>query len=440
MLFTISGLVAIVLFILLMFLGMNIPFAMMFSSVVSIVILKGPVIAGQTLIAGLDETFTNYALTVAPMFGLMGYLATHSGIGAKMFVFLKTMIGHRHAGLPAAVQVASAAFGAICGSPPATAAAMTAVAYPEMRKAGYSVQLSALCVQDGSGLSVLIPPSATMIIFGIVTDNSVGRLFLAGLLPGIISCIGAIILCRILVQIHPEWGATGQKATWKERFKALRSGGLLEVIIVFVVSMGGMWGGVFTPTEAGAVGAFGMLIVALVGRNLNYKKLRRSLIEGVRLSAMMYLLMAGAGIFGKALAMSRLPFVMGNFIGNSGFPPFGVLMMIVAFYFAVGFVADFMSMMLITIPIFYPIMTEYCGYDPAWFAVLIIMMHGIGSLTPPMGIGIFMQKTFITPYDPGISTWALFKATPPWIVLKFILLGTIIAVPQIVTILPDTFL
>ncbi|MDR3294377.1 MAG: TRAP transporter large permease [Clostridiales Family XIII bacterium] len=431
------GLLAIVLFVVLMFLGMNIPFAMLLSSAVVMIVFRTPMIAAQTIIAGMTTTFTDYSLTVAPMFGLMGFIATYTGLGSKLFDSLKTFVGHRRGGLAWSVQIASAGFGAICGSVPATQATMTAVAYPEMRKSNYSVELSSLCIAEGATLSVLIPPSATMIVFGIVTENSIGRLFMSGIIPGIVMCLLNIVLISFLCKLKPAWGPAGIRSTWAERWNSLKNGSILQVAIVFLIAMGGMWGGWFTPTEAGAIGVFGMLLVTIAAKQLNFKKLRRSLIEGVRLTAMMYLLMAAAGIFGKTLAMTRLPIAMGDLVKGNNYPPVVVMLIIIVLYFIAGMFCDFMSMMLVTIPIFYPLITDYCGYDPTYFAILIILMHSVGSMSPPVGIAIFLQKIFIAPWDADFPIGKLFGAVWPWVVMRFAAIALFSIFPGFVTFLPN---
>jgi tripartite ATP-independent transporter DctM subunit len=431
------GVLAIIIFLILMFLGMNIPFSMVFAAAISILLFKGPAVAGQIISSQVTDTFSNYSLTVGPMFGLMGFLATYTGIGEKLFRCLKAFIGHHRGGLAAAVQVASAGFGAICGTPPAACATMTAVAYPEMRKTGYSVELSALCIVAGGSLSALIPPSATMIVYGIMTEYSISRLFIAGIVPGIILTIVDIATIFVLVRIHPTWGPAVPKSTNRERWESVKNGGIVEVAVVFFISMGGMFTGFFTPTEAGAVGVFGMLIVTLVGRNLNFKKLRHALIEGLRLTAMMYMLMGFAMVFGRALSMSKLPFALADFVSGNDFSPSMVLFIIIAIYFVFGMFADLMSMVLVTIPVFAPLVVDYCGYSHDWFATVIVVMIAIGAMTPPVGNSIFMEKIFLSPFDPDVKVSRLFAACWPWVGQKFILLLLIIFIPSIVTFLPN---
>ncbi|MDR1028833.1 MAG: TRAP transporter large permease [Clostridiales Family XIII bacterium] len=431
------GILAIVIFVALLFCGMNIPYAMLFGAAVSMLVYKGPIVAGTAIASDLMGTFSDYAISVAPMFGFMGYLATYTGIGEKLFVCLKKFIGHKPGGLAMAVQVASAGFGAICGTPQSAAATMTAVAYPEMRKAKYSIQLSAMTISSGSTLSVLIPPSSILIIYGAATEQSVGKLFIAGIGPGILMMILNCILIFFLVKVHPDWGPTTIRVNWGERWRGLKNGGIIEVIIVFALAMGGMFAGLFTPTEAGTVGVFGMIIVTLVGRNLNFRKLRLSMLEGVRICAMIYFLLAAAVFFGRVISLSRIPQYLGEFVASHNLSPAAVLALIIFLYFIFGMVADLLAMVLATIPIFYPLIVNYCGYDPAWFGIVIVLMMTVGALTPPMGPGIFIQKLLITRYDPNVPISLLFKASIPWIVLCMIMVLILIFCPIIVTFLPQ---
>jgi tripartite ATP-independent transporter DctM subunit len=431
------GILAIVVFVVLLFAGMNIPYAMIFGAAISMLLYKGPAVAGTAIASDLMETFSSYAISVAPMFGFMGYLATYTGIGEKLFVCLRKFIGHKPGGLAMAVQVASAGFGAICGTPQSAAATMTAVAYPEMRKSNYSIQLSAMTISSGSTLSVLIPPSSILIIYGAATEQSVGRLFIAGIGPGVLLMILNCILIFFLVRIHPDWGPTTKRVGWKERWRGVKNGGVVEVVVVFVLAMGGMFAGLFTPTEAGTVGVFGMMIVTLVGRNLNFRKLRLSMLEGVRICAMIYFLLAAAIFFGRIISLSRIPQALSEFVASHNMSPSAVLALIVFLYFIFGMVADLLAMVLATLPVFYPLITEYCGYDPAWFGIVIVLMMTVGAMTPPMGPGIFIQKLLITRYDPDVPISLLFKASIPWIILDFVMVLILIFFPIVVMFLPQ---
>jgi tripartite ATP-independent transporter DctM subunit len=429
------GILAICLFVAFLFLGMNVPYALMFGSAISMLAYKGPMVAGTALATDLIGTFSDYALSVAPMFGFMGYLATYTGIGEKLFICLRAFIGHRRGGIAMAVQVASAGFGAICGTPQSAAATMTAIAYPEMRKAKYSVELSAMTISSGSTLSVLIPPSNILIIYGAATEQSVGRLFIAGIGPGILLMVLNCILIWVLVKVHPSWARTAERSSNRQRWETLKRGGIIEIAIVFILSMGGMFAGFFTPTEAGAVGVFGMIIVTLIGRNLTFRRMRWALLDGIRICAMIYFLMAAAIFFGRVISLSRIPMALGDFVSKYELSPGAVVAVIIVLYFLFGMVADLLAMVLATIPIFYPLVVNYCGYDPVWFGIVIVMMMTVGAMTPPMGPGIFTQKLLISRYDPDVPITVLFRAAWPWVFLCLAMVLILIFVPQVTTFL-----
>jgi tripartite ATP-independent transporter DctM subunit len=239
------GVFSLIGFLVIMFLGVPIPFAMCFAGAVGILAIQGPKITGQMLSAEFLSTFSTYAFTVSPMFGLMGFIASYSGVGANLYSAVNSFLGHKRGGLAMATQVACAGFGAICGSPPACISTFSAIAYPEMRKLNYAPQLAGTCISAGAALSVLIPPSSSLILYGIITDTSIGRLFMAGIVPGIVLCILNILAIVYIGKRHPSWAPTSTKYTWKERFQKMRSGSLLEILFVFILSMGGMFSGFF---------------------------------------------------------------------------------------------------------------------------------------------------------------------------------------------------
>lgn len=386
------GVIAMVIFLIIMFSGINIPFAMLFGGAIGIILIKGPAVAATMISSEFLNTFSSYTLTVGPMFGLMGYMASYTGIGEKLFNCLKTFLGHRKGGLASAVQVASAGFGAICGSPVACCATMTSVAYPEMRKQGYAPELAALCICGGGTLSVLIPPSNNFIIYGIATETSISQLFMAGILPGIVLVIINIFTIRLILKKHPEWATVGRKYNAKERWESVKRGGIIEIVVVFLIAMGGMFAGFFTPTEAGAVGAFGMTLVAAVTRQLTLKKFLKAIYSGIRLMAVIYLLLACANVLAKMFSVSTIPMKLGTWVSGLGVPNIVIMIVILAIYFVLGMFTDLQSMILVTIPMFYPIIVDFCGYSPLWFGVVLTLMMSVGSMTPPVGTSIFLKK------------------------------------------------
>jgi len=377
----------------------------------------------------------SFAYTVGPIFGLMGFFASFSGVGANLFNAINAFIGHWKGGLAMATQVASAGFGAICGSPPATISTFSAIAYPEMRRLNYAPQLAGTTIAAGAVLSVLIPPSSNLILYGIITENSIGRLFVAGIIPGIMIMLLNCVAVKYMTWRKPEWGPASGKHSWSERIKALRHGGLIEIFVVFFISMGGMFAGFFTPTEAGAVGAFGMLIVTLFTRAMNWRRFVSAMMAGVRTNAMLFSLLAGAAVLGKMFTLSTLPVQIGAFVQSLDMPKSALMVVILLIYFVMGMLVDLMPMMIVTMPVFYPIVVNYLGYDPLWFGVMLVILIAIGGITPPVGTGIFILYGCVGS-DKEASIKTFFSGVWPFVVVAFIGALIMVAIPQLATFLP----
>ena len=433
------GIIGLVVFLVLMFLGLPIPFSMLFVGVVGLTILKTPTAAASMMVGEITTQFSSYAITVAPLFGLMGFIAYYTGIGSNLFRVIDKFIGHWRGGLAIATEVACAGFGAICGSAPASIGTMCAVAYPEMRKNNYSPTIAGPAIASGANLAALIPPSTTFIIYGLACDTSIGDLFIAGIVPGILLTVCFAVLIWVMAKRNPEYAPPSPKAPWPERMHALKHGSVVEVAIIFVLSMGGMFIGLFTPTEAGAIGAFGILVITLVTRKLNFKKFVDSLGASVRLQAMVFMLMACATVFSRFLAVSTIPTKVGSYVKvllENGVPQIGILVMIILIYFIMGMFTDLISMMLLTIPIFHPIVCDVMGYSSLWFGVLIVMMVAIGNITPPVGGGIFMVKGCV-PWDKEATVSKMFAGVWYFVIALFISVVLIVAFPSLVTFLVD---
>lgn len=433
------GVIGLIVFLILMFMGLPIPFSMLFVGVVGLSILKNPGAAAQMMVGEITTQFSSYAITVAPLFGLMGFIAYYTGIGSNLFTVIDKFIGHWRGGLAIATEVACAGFGAICGSAPATIGTMCAVAYPEMRKNGYSPTIAGPAIAAGANLAALIPPSATFIIYGLACDTSIGSLFMAGIFPGILLTLCFAVLIWVMARRHPDYAPPSSKASWADRIYALKHGSVIEVAIIFVLSMGGMFAGLFTPTEAGAIGAFGVLVITLVTRKLNFKKFLDSLGASVRLQAMVFMLIACATVFGRFLAVSTIPVKVGSYVNtllDNGVPQLAILLVIILIYFIMGMFTDLISMMLLTIPIFHPIVCDVMGYSSEWFGVLIVMLVAIGNITPPVGGGIFMVKGCV-PWDKEATVSRMFAGVWYFVIALFISVAVIIAFPGLATFLVD---
>lgn len=425
------GIISIIVFFVLLVLRLPIAFAMALVGFAGFSYLTSPAAAFSMVAKEIYSTFSSYSLGVIAMFVWMGFLAFYSGIGTRLYVFAYKLIGHYPGGLAIATQAACAVFGAICGSNTATAATIGAIALPEMKKYKYDPSLATASVAAGGVLGVLIPPSVIFIIYGMATEQSVGKLFMAGILPGILLMLLYMGAIWIISSRRPDLGPAGPKAGWREKLDALR-GGLGEVLAIFSISMGGLFAGWFTPTEAGAVGAGGVLGVALIKKSLSREGFNKSLMDATRTTAMIMLLIAGAMIFGRLMAISRLPFELAQMAGALPLPPFAVMSVILLIYLVLGCFIDALALVLLTIPIFYPIAVNTLGYDPIWFGVIIVMTVAMGVITPPVGMNVYIIKGVA----PDIPLEVIYKGIWPFLGAIIICLAILIAFPQIATFLP----
>lgn len=429
------GIVSIIAFLVLLILRVPIAFAMAMVGFAGFSYLTSPAAAFSMVAKEIYSTFSSYSLGVIAMFVWMGYLAFYSGIGTRLYVFAYKLIGHYPGGLAIATQAACAVFGAICGSNTATAATIGAIALPEMKKYKYDPSLATASVAAGGVLGVLIPPSVIFIIYGMATEQSVGKLFIAGIVPGILLMLLYMGAIWIITVRRPDLGPPGPRASWKEKVDALR-GGLGEVLVIFAISMGGLFAGWFTPTEAGSVGAAGVLAVALIKKGLSREGFSKSLLDATRTTAMIMLLIAGAMIFGRLMAISRLPFELATLAGSLPLPPFAVMAIILFIYLILGCLIDALALVLLTIPIFYPIAVNTLGYDPIWFGVIIVITVAMGVITPPVGMNVYIIKGVA----PDIPLEVIFKGIWPFLWAIIIALAILIAFPQLATFLPGLIL
>lgn len=426
---TLTGLVGIAALFILIFLRIPVGFVMAgvgflgFGYIVSFD-------ASMNMVAkDLFSVFGSYSLTVIPLFVLMGQLAYHSGISKRLFNAAYKFIGHWPGGLAIATVGACAAFAAICGSTNATAATMGAATLPEMKRYNYKPELATGVVAAGGSLGILIPPSVIFIVYGILTEQSIGRLFMAGLLPGLILVLLFILAIVIWTRMRPELGPKGPKVPLREKLASLS--GLIETLLLFVLIMGGLFWGFFTPTEAGAIGAFGTLLLGLAGRNLTMKGFIASLAETTRISCMILVIVAGATIFGHFLAVSRIPFDIARGVSEIQLPRYAVMLLIIMVYLVGGCVIDSLALIMLTIPIFYPVVL-FLGYDPIWFGVIIVLVTQIGVITPPVGVNVYVVSSVAR----DVPLEVIFKGVLPF--LAALIIGTLLLIPfpQIALFLP----
>ncbi len=427
-----AGITGVAVFFLLLVLRMPIAYSMALVGFAGFSYLISPSAALRMISIELYSTFSSYSLSVIPMFVWMGFLAFHSGIGSRLYLFAYKLLGHLPGGLAVATQATCAFFGAVCGSNTATAATIGAIALPEMKKYHYDDSLSTASVAAGGALGVLVPPSVIFIIYGIATEQSIGKLFMAGILPGFILMLFYMATIFFLAYKNPAIAPRGAKAGWGERFRAL-SGGLLEVLIVFTISLCGLFLGWFSPTEAGAVGAGGVLLVSLAEKRISWQGFKNSLADTTRTSAMIMFLVAGAIIFGRFISVSRLPFELASWAGTLDLPNFIVLFIILLIYFILGCFIDALALVLLTIPIFYPVVVTTLGYDPIWFGVIIVLVVAMGVITPPVGMNVYIIKGVA----PHIPLEVIFKGIWPFIFALVLCLIFLTAFPQVTTFLPD---
>jgi len=380
------------------------------------------------------EAFSSYGLTTVPLFILMGQFAFNSGISRNLYDTAYKFFGHTKGGLAMATVTACTAFGAVCGSSPATAATMATVGLPEMRRYNYNDELASGAVASGGGLGMIMPPSVVLIVYGVLTEQSIGALFVAGILPAILLTLLFILCIHVRCRISPEQGPPGERFSWDEKLKSLS--GMGDTILVFLLVMGGLFWGIFTPTEAAAVGAFGVLAVALLRRRMTWDAFVKSLNETLRTSCMVLFLIAGAVVLGKFLAVTRIPFNISTWISSLALPPYMVLGVIIMVYFVGGCLMDALALVMLTIPIFYPIILNL-GYDPIWFGIIIVLVTQMGVITPPVGINVYVVFGVSQGVVGGIPLESIFKGIIPFLIA--IIVGIIIMVifPQIILVLPQ---
>jgi C4-dicarboxylate transporter DctM subunit len=378
----------------------------------------------------LYETGRNYTLSVVPLFILMGSFVTRAGMSQELFRAAYAFIGHLRGGLAMATVWASAGFGGICGSSIATAATFAKVAYPSMKRFGYSDRLAAGVVAGGGTLGIMIPPSTIMVIYGVFTETNIAKLFAAGILPGI---LGAILLCgavQYMTWRDPASGPPGERSSWPARLRALKDVWAVAALFLFV--MGGIYGGLFTATEGAGMGAFGALLFALWRRALSWQTLYAALLESARTTAMLFMILIGALMFSEFINITTMPADLKSFVTRFELNPLVVVLAIAAIYVVLGTAMEELSMVLLTMPVFFPVIV-HLGFDPVWFGIIIVCVVEIGLISPPVGMNMFVLKTLL----PEVSTGAIFSGVLPFMWADVVRLAILIAFPWLSLWLPS---
>ncbi len=425
-----TGIVGIILLLILFLMRMPVAFAMTFVGLSGFAYLTGPVPAFGLLAQDIFETFSSYPLSVIPMFILMGSFAFAAGISQRLYHATYSWVGQLRGGLTIATVLACSGFAAICGSTAATAATMGRIALPEMKKYGYSDMLATGTVAAAGTLGILTPPSTILIVYGILTEESIGKLFVAGLLPGIILSLLFMAVVAIMCLYNPKLGPAGTPTAWREKIRATK--GIIEAVVLFVLTIGGLFLGWFSPTQAGAIGAGGALLIGLFRRQLTWNSFVESGKDGLRTSCMVLFIITGATVFGHFMAVTTIPFVLADWVGSLPIPAMAIMGVIIFIYFIGGFFMDSMALVVVTIPIFFPLVMKL-GFDPIWFGVIIVLVAEMGVITPPVGVNVFVIKGIA----PDIPLEVIFKGIMPFLLALILFTIALIFVPQIATYLPS---
>ena len=419
--------------VLLMFLtGIELGFAMAIIGFVGFSIIVSTKAALNLLAKDDFDVFSSYGFTVIPLFVLMGQIAFNAGIAKRLYNASYKFIGHIPGGLAMATVVGATAFKAICGSSPATAATFASVAVPEMDRYGYAKKLSTGIVATVGTLGILIPPSVTLIVFGIITEQSIGKLFLAGLIPGLIIAFFFILIIYGWCKINPALGPRGERSTWKERIASLPE--VFWVLLIFVLVVGGLMQGFFTPTEAGSIGTFAVLLLSIIKRDINFKGFIKSVAESLRTACMVLMLIAGSTILGHFLAVTKIPMIASDWVISLPLNRYVVMIIISLIYQMGGSFIDDLAFMILATPIFYPAIIKL-GFDPIWFGMIIAITVMIGVIIPPVAINVFVVKNITkVPFS------VIYSGVYPFLISLVVSAALLFLFPQLALWLPSVLM
>lgn len=427
------GCVGLLILFALMAIGMPIGFAMALVGFVGYAVVAGWQGALTNLATVPYISVASYVMSTLPLFMLMGQLAAVSGLIGGAYSFLHKVLGRLRGGLAISTIGACAAFAAVCGSSMATATTMTTVALPQMKRYNYDPKLSLGSIAAGGTLGILIPPSIPMIIYSLFTEESIGKLFMGGVIPGFLLAGLMMLTVYIWVRFTPSLAPAGPGATWREKLAA--SLGIWPVLILAVFILGGMWGGIFSATEAGGVGAFGALVIALSRRQLTIRNTTSALMDTMSATAMIFTILIGAMIFNYFIVVTGVPAALTGFVETLHLSPMGVLVAILFVYLILGSIMDTLAMTVLTLPIFVPILT-HLGFNLVWFGIVFVIMSEMAMITPPIGMNVFV----VTGMAKDVPMYTVFRGIAPFLVPMIVCVILVVVFPQIVLFLPNAMI
>ena len=424
------GIIGIIILLVLLYSKMPVGFAMGFLGLIGFSYVVNFDAGLNLLVRDVWDVFSSYNLTVIPLFVFMGQIAFHAGISRRLYDSAYVLLGHRRGGLAMTTVGACAAFSAICGSTNATAATMATVALPEMKRYGYDMGLATGTVAAAGSLGILIPPSVIFIVYGILTEQSIGKLFAAGILPGILLSFLFLLTIHLRVMINPSLAPPGPKSNIREKFRSFA--GILETLMLFALVMGGIFFGLFTPTEAAAIGAFMTIFIAIIRGQLHWKGFIQSLADTTKISCMIMVIVTGAVIFGHFMAITRIPYILADYVSSLPLPPHAIIGVIILVYLIGGCFMDALAMIMLTIPIFFPVV-QTLGFDPIWFGVVIVLITEMGVITPPVGINVYVVYGVAR----DVPLEKIFRGVFPMLISLIVCNLLLILFPQIALWLPS---
>jgi tripartite ATP-independent transporter DctM subunit len=424
------GVIGMGVLLILFFLRVPVAFSMAIVGFTGFAYLSGPEAGLSILARDIFEQFSSYSLSCIPMFILMGCFAFQTGISKRLYDTTYAWVGHVRGGLIMATVMACAGFGAICGSSAATAATMGKIAIPEMKRYHYDDTLATGSVASAGTLGVMIPPSTVFLIYGILTEQSIGKLFIAGVLPGILLALLMMITVAILCWRNPAIAPAGTRTPWKGRLRSLT--GIIETLILFLFVIGGLFLGWFSPTQAGAIGSGGVLLIGLARRQISRRGFFEALKDALQTSCMVVFCITGATVFGHFMAVSRITFDLADWVAALPFSPTTIMVVIIFFYFLGGTFMDSMGLIVLTIPIFFPVVMRL-NFDPIWFGVMVVLIAEMGVISPPEGVNVFVIKSIA----PEVPLQSIFMGVLPFLAAMIVCAVIIMIFPIIATLLPS---